>query len=355
MLLKKSDLIAVVEKTLLAANNNSNAEIHHCIRLQKKGALLLAEGASPALTITAKEEVDDTTEELDIVVWAKIFRDIIVKCKDDISLEIPKKGVLQIKSGSMSFTTEYKDPSLWTVRPPFQEKETFQLEDDFFKETAHCLDKRDNGKMNCYCLELAESGYQVTALDGHRIAFRSGITSANESKERLVLQSSLVSLAMKLCGSVMDVALDGERIKFSASETGVVVEGTLFCDEYYNTEKIFAAARDNSETTITLKKDDLLEALSVTNMLSDVTILESTDKVLKVSNKKAVIGNTENVLDADIKGKAIRMGVNGKFLEEAVRSLHEEEVTLKINGSKSPVLMEEEGTVELVLPVAISA
>ena len=164
MLLRKKELLNVVEKALHATNTTSTQELHHCLRIRTDNNRLIAEGASPSVTITAIKECNESIEPLDIVVQAKMFKDIITKCKDDISLETTTKGSLKIKSGSMSFTTEYKSPSIWLVKPPFEEKESYQLDSDFFKETAHCLSKRDNDKMNCYCLRWVSLAIRLLHL-----------------------------------------------------------------------------------------------------------------------------------------------------------------------------------------------
>lgn len=357
MLLRKKELLNVVEKALHATNTTSTQELHHCLRIRTDNNRLIAEGASPSVTITAIKECDESLEQLDIVVQAKMFKDIITKCKDDISLETTTKGSLKIKSGSMSFTTEYKSPSIWLVKPPFEEKESYQLDSDFFKETAHCLSKRDNDKMNCYCLEVGESGYQVTTLDGHRISVRTGITQPNEETTAYVIQGSLLSLAMKFCNETLEIGLDNERIQFHSHDNGeqLILEGMLFSKDYFNITKVLEGAKSSISTSVTVNKSDLLGALSVTNMLSDCTILETEKGFLKISNKRSPIGNTENLISSNTDGKSLRIGLSGKFLEEAVRSMHSDEITLKFNGPKSPILLEEDGAIEFILPITIAA
>ena len=162
---------------------------------------------------------------------------------------------------------------------------------------------------------------------------------------------------MKLCNETLEIGLDNERIRFHSNDNGeqLILEGMLFSKDFFNITKILEGAKSSISTSVTVNKSDLLGALSVTNMLSDCTILETEKGFLKISNKRSPIGNTENLISSNTDGKSLRIGLSGKFLEEAVRSMHSDEITLKFNGPKSPILLEEDGAIEFVLPITIAA
>jgi DNA polymerase-3 subunit beta len=100
----------------------------------------------------------------------------------------------------------------------------------------------------------------------------------------------------------------------------------------------------NITTEVTILKQDLVDALSISNVFSDkfnqmrITI-DPGDKIVQVDTKNADIGENSTKIDADIVGEAISINFNQKYITDSLQSFDSDSITLSVSGSQRPMLI----------------
>ena len=108
-----------------------------------------------------------------------------------------------------------------------------------------------------------------------------------------------------------------------------------------------------SRTSMSVNRQEFLDAILVATLLDDVVILNVSEKGTTLSNKPSIKGNSSIELTTNVKGPDIRIGIDGTYLKDSLRAMSSEEVTFHFNNPKTPVYTEEANQLELIMPVSI--
>jgi DNA polymerase-3 subunit beta len=100
----------------------------------------------------------------------------------------------------------------------------------------------------------------------------------------------------------------------------------------------------NVSTEITILKQDLVDALSVSNVFSDKfnqmkIIIEPNDKMIQVDTKNADIGENSTKIDADVVGEAISINFNQRYITDSLQSFDSDSIVLYVSGAQRPMII----------------
>ena len=206
-----------------------------------------------------------------------------------------------------------------------------------------------NGLFGSYHIEVLENGLRVTALDGKRIS----ICSAGEGKVQydFVVAGEFLKEAIALSDGKAYMETDGQSILVSGE--GVEVFAKTRAESYPNIKNILNDRK--SLTTMTVNRQEFLDAILVSTLLDKTVILDITEHGATLSNKPSIKGDSFIELSALIKGPSIRIGLNGSYLKDSLQVLKNDDITLHFSHAKAPVFIEEEHQMELILPVQIQS
>ena len=152
----------------------------------------------------------------------------------------------------------------------------------------------------------------------------------------------------------MKVCFNKNQISFSSDNaylTSRVIDG-VFPDYRQIIPK-------NSETTATILKQDLLNALKLSNIFSDkfnqvnLRILPQ-EKVFELSSANNDVGENKTYLDAAITGENIELGFNYKYFLDCFQSITTDSVSIKLSGAASPITISPVGDTSftyLIMPM----
>lgn len=138
---------------------------------------------------------------------------------------------------------------------------------------------------------------------------------------------------------VIKVCFNKNQISFSSDNvylTSRVIDG-IFPDYRQIIPK-------DSSTEVVVLKQDLLNALKISNIFSDkfnqinlkVLIKE---KKLELSSANSDIGENKTYLDAIIKGEDIELGFNYKYFLDCFQSINTDSVSIKLSGNSKPIVV----------------
>ncbi len=100
----------------------------------------------------------------------------------------------------------------------------------------------------------------------------------------------------------------------------------------------------NFTTEATALKQDILNALKISNIFSDkfnqvhITI-NPQDKLFEIQTKNSDVGENQTTIDANLTGDVIEINFNYKYITDGFQSIDADSVTLQLNGLNKPVVI----------------
>lgn len=139
--------------------------------------------------------------------------------------------------------------------------------------------------------------------------------------------------------SLIKVCFNKNQISFSSDNvylTSRVIDG-VFPDYRQIVPK-------KSETNAVILKQDLLNALKISNIFSDkfnqVNLkISPKEKIFELSSANNDIGENKTYLDAAITGEDIELGFNYKYFLDCFQSITTDSMSIKFSGASSPLLI----------------
>jgi DNA polymerase-3 subunit beta len=137
---------------------------------------------------------------------------------------------------------------------------------------------------------------------------------------------------IKVCFNKNQISFSGENIYL----TSRIIDG-IFPDYRQIIPK-------NTLTDVVVLKQDLLNALKLSNIFSDkfnqvnLNII-SKEKIFELSSSNNDVGENKTQLDAVINGEDIELGFNYKYFLDCFQSVNTDSVSIKFSGSGSPIVI----------------
>jgi len=148
--------------------------------------------------------------------------------------------------------------------------------------------------------------------------------------------SEILRVFGEFSGSIK-VCFSKNQISFSSDDiylTSRVIDG-IFPDYRVIIPK-------NSSTNIVMLKQDLLNALKLSNIFSDKfnqVNLTIKGKIFELSSANNDIGENKTYLDAAITGEDIELGFNYKYFLDCFQSITTDSISIKLFGVSSPIVI----------------
>lgn len=98
------------------------------------------------------------------------------------------------------------------------------------------------------------------------------------------------------------------------------------------------------ETEIVVLKQDLLNALKISNVFSDQFnqihfLVDPKNKVFELHTKNNDIGENKTSVDATVTGEKIEINFNYKYIADCFQSIDSDSLSLKLSGSNKPMVI----------------
>ena len=148
---------------------------------------------------------------------------------------------------------------------------------------------------------------------------------------------------MKILESIngdVDVSLD--RTQIAIIHEGVYLTSRVIDGAFPDYKQIIPK---DFKTEVVLLKQDLINALKLTNVFSDNFNqvhfkINPTLKLFEISTKNMDIGENRNFVEAAISGEPLEINFNYKYIVDCFQSLTTDSLSLKFNGLARPMVIE---------------
>ena len=148
--------------------------------------------------------------------------------------------------------------------------------------------------------------------------------------------------------SIIKVCFNKNQISFSSDDfylTSRVIDG-VFPDYRQIIPKTL-------ETNAIVLKQDLLNALKLSNIFSDKfnqvnLVIKPKEKIFELSSANNDVGENKTYLDAAITGESIELGFNYKYFLDCFQSITTDSMSIKFSGPSNPIVVSSVGDVSFI-------
>ncbi len=195
------------------------------------------------------------------------------------------------------------------------------------------------------------------ATDSFRLAEKKVKIKNISNFEPLIIPNKNVLEIMR----ALDMAGDEMNLSFTKNQIAISAPGLYLTSRIV--DGIFPDYKQiipkSSTTEITVLKQDLLQALKVSNIFSDkfnqINITASAkDKKLSIYAKNNDVGETTVTITSAMKGEDLEIGLNYKYFLDCFQSIPEDSLVLKCEGNSRPMIISGAGNnsfMYLIMPM----
>jgi len=187
-----------------------------------------------------------------------------------------------------------------------------------------------------------EDNLVFVSTDSFRLAEKRIKIKKIEEIPGILIPFKNVSEILRVFGEldgVIEVCFNKNQISFSTESvylTSRVIDG-VFPDYRQIIPK-------NSETNAVVLKQDLLNALKLSNIFSDKfnqvnLAIKPKEKVFELSSINNDIGENKTYLDAALEGENVELGFNYKYFLDCFQSISTDSVSIKLAGATRPIVI----------------
>ena len=187
-----------------------------------------------------------------------------------------------------------------------------------------------------------EDSLVFVSTDSFRLAEKKVKVKKIEEIPGILIPYKNISEILRILGEfngTIEVCFNKNQISFSTENiylTSRVIDG-VFPDYRQIIPK-------NSETTVVVLKQDLLNALKLSNIFSDKfnqinLTIKPKDKIFELSSLNHEVGENKTYLDAAIEGKDVSLSFNYKYFLDCFQSITTDSLLIKLSSASLPIVV----------------
>lgn len=319
-----------------------------------EGILVNVDNNKMKLTSTDTNMTTETTITVEcegsceFVVPAKLFSAIIAKLpEEDMFIEHDaEKTKINIKcAGSHSEIICFKGEEYPKIRLTEGENVIYMSKEDLkklIKKTAFSASTDEfNRIITGVLLEINEGSMKMVGVDPYRIASYK-IDVDNNENISVIIPARLIMEVAKFIDDDGD-----DRMSFEIVENKVVLRFdnnkviiNTFSGKFIDYERIL---NKEGNINIRVKRDDLLRSTERASLLASV----QNNNLIRFNIQKDVIyinslneeGNIEEKVEIINDGEDLNIGINSKYLKDALSVIEDEEISINFKDSVSPAII----------------
>ncbi len=298
------------------------------------------------LEMGMKKEIFCNCEKAgDIVIKARLLCDILRRLGgSQVEIESDEKLMCHIKSDGTEFDIMGMDAGDFPEMPSVNEGSNISIESktlcDMVKGTIFAVSQIEGSRPIYTGLNIStENGIiRFVAIDGYRLAIRKEKTNI-EKNVNFVISGRAISEVVKLAeeeSENINIIIGNRLISFLIG--GYMFIARLFEGEYVDYKKVLP---EEFKQGIIIDKNELISSAErVSLLINDAFstplrfLLNEDEATLSCATS---IGRAKETFKIDLEGSPFEIGLNSRYLLEALRACDEGKIKIKFNGPNAAV------------------
>ncbi len=284
-----------------------------------------------------------------IVLSARMIMDIVRKLPEDvITFETNEKMLTTITCGPTRSSLLGISPQEYPALPRVNYHTSLCLSYDslrnLIRKTAFATAVVDNRPiLTGVCLEAENENILGVAIDGYRLGLcREKLKTPAENKVKFVVPGRSIKEIEKI------ITPNDEEIYLDVCDKHLIVRKAnvrfvcrLLEGEFINYESVIPKEYNTVIKVDTAKVCDSVERASViiSDRLRTPVYMRFAENEIKIDCSSS-LGKVHDTTDCEIEGKEVEIGVNNRYMLDALRACECEKINIKILTNISPVVIE---------------
>lgn len=342
--LERSVLLDAVLKMQKTVGAKSSMPVLEGILLSaEKGLLTLS---SYNLEMGMKKEMYASCEEEgDIVINARLLADILRKLRGiDVEIESDDRLVCHIRSGEAVFDIMGMEANDFPEMPSLTEGENLNIDGEDFcemvKGTIFAVSQIEGTRpiLTGINISVKDGILQFVAIDGYRLAIRKRKINIQNDIEFIIAGKALSEVVKLIDENTENIEIKvGKRlILFKIS--GFIFIARLLEGEFVNFEKIIPSEHSQQTTVVCDEMIDSIERVSLLindSFSTPIRCAFSKDEL--IISCSTALGRAKEKMNIELLGNEFEMGLNSRYLLEALKACEHEKITFNFNGANAGV------------------
>lgn len=283
-----------------------------------------------------------------IILNAKILCDILRNVPEElVTIECDDRLTCKIISGNFKTSimgfSEADYPELPSVSGGFPIVIGGEILKDMVKKTIFAAAESSDSKVihTGVRFEVGEGNIRLVSVDGYKLAIRNEKIDYSGDEKVFVVPKKTLNEVIKLIS-------DGcETVSMVVAQRHILFE----CDNYVIISRLLegeflsykSAIPTTAKTQVKVKTRSMISSIERTSLIiterikSYVRCIFDTDSI-SISSTTA-LGSANDRILADIEGERVEIGFNNRYLLDALKVCDKDEITLRLNGSISPIII----------------
>lgn len=340
---RSSFLDAVLKMQRTVGAKSSMPVLEGILLSAEKGLLTLS---SYNLEMGMKKEIYASCEqEGDIVINARLLAEILRKLKGiDVEIECDERLVCHIKSGEAVFDIMGMEATDFPEMPSLTDGENLIIDSEDFVEmvkgTIFAVAQIEGTRpiLTGINISVKYGILQFVAIDGYRLAIRRKRINIENETEFIVSGKALTEVVKLVEENTEKIEIKvGKRlILFKIS--GYMFIARLLEGEFVNFEKIIPSECKQSTVIDSGEIIDSVERVSLLiNDTFSTPIRCAFSKDELIISCATALGRAKERLNIELEGEDFEMGLNSRYLLDALKASENNKIKLKFNGANAGV------------------
>ena len=327
---------------------NKNIPILEGIKLSAQGRTLTLSAFNQEIFIE-KTIIADVYEEGEAIVVGKMFNDCANKISsmDKVCVEQGLNNKMTITFGKSSMELNYFDATGFAELGAYNDTNYVKIKEkdlkELFERSIFCVSTGNESRIILKsCSIIVKDGVMETlCLDGFRLAISRKEVTDYAGEVKCVVLGKIINDVVKILGDSEDevkVINEKKSLIFDLGHTKIST--TLVESEFFNYQNTLPK---NETYEVIVNKSDLEGSLNRAAIISRethnngiyLTIADNKINIVCESEK----GRANENVDCKYDGEEMKIGVNNKFLSDAIARIKEDYVKIVMEDSRKPILV----------------
>lgn len=309
----------------------------------------------------------EVLEKGSLVLFARLFGEIVRKMPDDVVVFTSQGYTVNIKCGLSEFNILGTDPEEFPELPAVDQQNTLVIGQPVLRsmiaQTLFAVSDNESRPIHTGSLfEVDDTGLTVVSVDGYRLALRHEVVEEKKGADSFsfVVPGSALSEVEKICSGEENVTVtQGARhIMFRTGDTVLVcrrLEGDFLAYR--------SAIPRNNSIKVEVEARSLLASIDRVSLIISEKLKSPLrcvlgDGVVSITTK-TTIGDAADQCPISGDGGGLEIGFNNKYLMDAIKAAPADRLRMEFTSGVAPCVIlpaeGEENFTYMVLPVRLKA
>ena len=296
-----------------------------------------------------------------IVVSAKLLGDIVRRLPENtVDIEVDEKMIVYIKSGQAEYHIVGISSEEYPELPKFETLDNISINSGvlktMIKQTIFAIS--DNFSKPVYTgslFDIEDNVFKIVSIDGYRMAIRQESVQYDQNS-KFVVPGKTLSEILKLISDDeknVEMVVGQRHAIFTIENYSIIsrlIEGNFL--DYKTTVPPEVKTEMVVKTRSFIASVERMSLLTSDKIQSPIRCMIG-DNQIKLFCSTA-IGKANDEIMADVSGENVEIGLNSRYLLDALKNTETDEIKVELNGSLSPMKimpLEGESFLFLVVPM----